>query len=378
MGKGKVWAPEWSTYNDMETGVRVTQLTNYKGHSHHLYFTNNGWYDRGNKLVFGSDRGNRSDLFSIDLRNGEITQLTDTGDNIDNLTACLNPRRREAYFWQERKIVAIDLDSLNERVLYERPEHFRGHIMNVTADGKYVCTSIHEQLPAHLRLDRTKSADFLKETFEHQPTSRIIRISTDNGAAEIICENQVFLAHVNTSPTQAHLLTFCHEGPWNRVENRIWGLNMNTGDVWMIRPRTAPEETIGHEYWHADGLSIGYHGSRAGERFFGKVRYDNTGMEEESFPFHNGHVHSNDYELIVGDGQPGTSVRLWQRTGNGFSGPRTLCAHRGSCHVQKLHIHRRFDATAGKVLFTSDMSGYGNLYLAQVPDFGSLPEAVEQ
>lgn len=378
MGKGKVWAPEWSAYDDMETGARVTQLTNYKAHSHHLYFTNNGWYDDGNKLVFGSDRNNRTDLFSIDLRSGEITQLTDKGDNIDNLTACLNPLRREAYFWQERSIVAIDLDSLNERILYVRPEAFRGHIINVTADGKYVCTSIHERLPAQLKLDRTKSADFLRETFEHKPISRIVRISTDTGEAEILYENRVFLAHVNTSPTQPHLLTFCHEGPWELVENRIWGMDMRSGDVWRIRPRTAADEKIGHEYWHADGLAIGYHGSRAGEKFFGKIRYDNTEMEEESFPFHNGHVHSNDYELIVGDGRAGSTVRLWQRTEAGFSGPRSLCAHRGSCHVQKLHIHPRFDSTGRKLLFTSDMSGYGNVYLVDVPDFNALPEAAEQ
>lgn len=305
--------------------------------------------------------------------------MTDAGERIDNLTACINPLRREAYFWQERKVIALELDSLRERVLYERPEGFGGHIMNVTADGKYVCTSIHQQLPEHLKLDRAKANDYLKETFEMKPISRVIRISTENGGAEVVYENRVFIAHVNTSPTQPHLLTFCHEGPWNLVENRIWGLNTDTGDSWMIRPRTMPEERIGHEYWHADGISIGYHGTRNnGDKFFGKIRFDNTMCEEESFPFHNMHVHSNDYNLIVGDGRAGTSVRLWKRNGEQFTGPRTLCAHRGSCQVQKLHIHPRFNASGSKVLFTSDMSGYGNLYLADVPDFESLPKTDEK
>ncbi len=77
MSKGQRFGAEWRTFTDDQTGVEVRQLTNYKGHSHHLYFTNPGWYDDGQRLLFGSDRGNRTNLYSIELANGEITQLTD-------------------------------------------------------------------------------------------------------------------------------------------------------------------------------------------------------------------------------------------------------------------------------------------------------------
>lgn len=39
-----------------------------------------------------------------------------------------------------------------------------------------------------------------------------------------------------------------------------------------------------------------------------------------------------------------------------------------------LHVHPRLSPDGKQVLFTSDMSGYGNLYLVDVPDFESLPE----
>ena len=68
---------EMTTYKDPASGVLVTQLTHYKGHSHHFYFTNAGWYAGGRKLLFGSDRNNRTNLFGVDLANGEIEQLTD-------------------------------------------------------------------------------------------------------------------------------------------------------------------------------------------------------------------------------------------------------------------------------------------------------------
>src|SRR3712207_4637198 len=74
---GDHFPAEWRTFTDLQTGVEVRQLTHYKGHSHHLYFTNPGWYDDGRKLLFASDRNNRTNLYNIDLVSGEMVQLTD-------------------------------------------------------------------------------------------------------------------------------------------------------------------------------------------------------------------------------------------------------------------------------------------------------------
>jgi oligogalacturonide lyase len=187
----------------------------------------------------------------------------------------------------------------------------------------------------------------------------------------MVWEEKTWIGHVNTSPTQAHLLTFCHEGPWEMVDNRIWGMDLGSGDVWKIRPRQ-DEEIVGHEYWHADGERIGYHGAWPdGRKLFGHVRCDNTERVEVDFPFETGHIHSNDHRLIVGDA--GSVVRLWRWNGEGYDGPRVLCEHRCSKHIQNLHVHPRFSPDGTEVLFTSDRSGYGNVYLAEVPEFESLP-----
>ena len=79
MTRGQRFAPERRSYRDPRTGTRITQLTDHKGHSYPLYFTNSGWWDGGRRLVFGSDRGNRSDLYSLEAASGDITQLTDRG-----------------------------------------------------------------------------------------------------------------------------------------------------------------------------------------------------------------------------------------------------------------------------------------------------------
>jgi oligogalacturonide lyase len=96
MTAGRIWPSERKTYADPRTGLEVRQLTNYRGHSHHFYFTNPGWYDGGQKLLFSSDRENKTNLFGVDLKTYEIIQLTDLEPlalprEVEFLRACLNP-----------------------------------------------------------------------------------------------------------------------------------------------------------------------------------------------------------------------------------------------------------------------------------------------
>lgn len=375
---GETYAPEWKLFQDPISGVTVQQLTNYRGHSHHFYFTNPGWYDDNSKLLVSSDRNNRTNLYGIDLQNGEITQLTDLEPvplprEVEFLRACVSADNNEAYFWHEYKLMALNLATLQQRVLYEMPAGFDVSMINVTADGKYVCASISQDMSDKFPVDLLRGYVGFRETWEAKPLSRIMRVAVDGSGADVVWEENYWVGHVNTSPTQPHLMTFCHEGPWHLVDNRIWGLDMSTGKAWQLRPRKEEGEIVGHEYWHDDGLHISYHGHKAnGYKFFGKMRYDGSDETEYAFPHTTGHIHSNDFNLIVGDG--GKVVRLWRWNGNGFDGPKALCQHRSSMHIQQTHVHPRFSPDGKYVVFTSDVSGYGNVYRVELPPFESLPD----
>ncbi len=371
-----LWPSETYEFTDPVTGVRLRQLTHYKGHSHHFYFTNPGWYRGGSALLIGSDRENRTNLFGVDLNSGEITQLTDLEPlplprEVEFLRACLNNVKDEVYFFHGYKLLALDLDTLEQRVIHEMPRGFDVSMINCSMDGQHVYTSISEDMSHRFRVDLLRGYVGFHETWEAMPLSRIEKIAVDGSGSQTVWEEKYWVGHVNTSPTVNHILTFCHEGPWQLVDNRIWGLNVETGEAWKIR---APQqgELVGHEYWHADGQFIGYHGQHQdGRKFLGHIRYDNTDCSEVAFPHETGHIHSNDRQLVVGDA--GKVVRLWRWNGVDYDGPRVLCFHYSSMKIQQLHVHPRFTADNKQVVFTSDMNGYGNVYVADVPDFDSLP-----
>lgn len=370
---------ESHTLTDRRTGVTIRQLTDYRAHSYHLYFTNYGWWDHDRRLLIGSHRHNRSNLLSCELATGDLTVITSTDRDEDYQNVAVNPHRDEGYLWCDDALVGIDLRTGDMRELFRLPDGWTGTTINVTADGQYVCSGMHEPVDLGFEQDLGHGYIGFRELFEAHPLSQLFRVPVDGGPMEVLHEERNWITHVNTSPTQPHLLTFCHEGPWQLVEQRMWGLDMNTGQTWAIRPQ-APGEAVGHEYWLTDGVTIGYHGwtDREDDRneVYGFIRYDNSDRTEAAFGDASHHFHSNTRDLIVGDGpERGKTpyVLLWRFDGETFEGPRVLCEHRGSRHTQILHIHPRFDPTGRHVLYTADPRGYGQVFLAEVPPFEELP-----
>jgi len=372
---------EISTYHDPLTGRKVRQLTSYKAHSHHLYFTNPGWWDNGRKLLFGSDRSGRTNLFSVDLEDGTITRHTDADmpgapRETTFLFASVNPMRPEAYFWRGDQLLAIDLITNRERQLWTCPDGYMPNMINVTADGNAICSVIFEDVSDRFPVDLLHGYVGFREMWAENPHSQIIRVPVDGGPCETIWEEKYWIGHINTSPTQPHLLSFCHEGPWDAIDNRMWILDISSGKAWKLRERRNAGEMVGHEYWHADGITVGYHGYGSPHNFFGAVHFDNTNVRELAMEGQTGHVHSNDFSLIVGDGMGDAktpALRLWKASGGKFDPPRLLCRHDGSFKSQVLHVHPRISPDGRTVVYTSDRTGYGQVYEVEIGDVNDLP-----
>jgi oligogalacturonide lyase len=386
MAKGQEFHDRQIRYTDAYSGREVLQLTGYLGHSNHLYFTDPCWFNEGRSLVFASDRANQPNLFRYDLDSGRITQLTDL-QGWGKVGGCYCAANHCQYFWWRHLLYEVNVDTLAERVICEAPPGKYPPMIpsgraSASADGKYIVTML---LPTSEEEEGTLNFGYrhFLELFEAKPLTQLARIEIASGTMEILFEDRCYLRHENTSPSHPELMTFCHEGPWERVEQRIWGVNILTGEVWKIRDQAVDNMLIGHEYWFDDGEHIGYHGgprAGTGEQVFGWVKWDNSERHEERFPFHSTHFHSLDERLIVGDGtaafahQAQPFIQLFRRDGEGYVGPKLLAYHRSSFNDQHAHPHPRFTPDGRAVLYTSDLTGYSNLYRVEIGDFDDLPD----
>jgi oligogalacturonide lyase len=409
MAKGQIFEDGMFSYVDAVSERIIHRLTNYRGHSNHPYFTDPCWFNGGRSFVFISDRNGASNLFRYDFMEhfqsgGKITQLTDlVGDTIENERVfdhrpqgAYSVSNNRYYYWWQNELFELDLESLHERTIYQAPpDKVLGIHATTSADGRYICNTIRDRIESDSPELEYPYFKF-PELHPSRPFTQIIRIEVATGNTEVVHEDYRFITHVNFSPTLPQILTFCHEGPWNLVDQRIWGLNIETGQVWKIRPQTDNRYSIGHEYWFADGLHVGYHGMpRPGSdlhevHVYGYSKWDNSDNFETPFPFHSTHFAGNNEMMLVGDGTAAVPtgahwnvssqpyIQLFHREGSNYSGPKLLATHRCTFNHQHSHCHPRFTPEGTHVMFVSDATGYANIYMVEVGDYESLPDLVEK
>jgi len=386
MAKGDISKDQTFRYTDSYSGREIIRLTDHLGHSSHLYFTDPCWLQDNRSFIFASDRQNATNLYSYHLDSAEIRQLTDLKrDGGERPAGCFSQVANCHYFWWRGQLIELDVDTLVERTVYEVPAGMTATDARpgVTSDAKYVCTRIMEEL-------KSSGVDFayshFRDRFNAKPFCQILRIEIATGKAEIIHEDRCYITHENASPTLPDIMTFCHEGPWDLVGQRIWGLNIQTGETWKIRSQEGLNIAIGHEYWFDDGIHIGYHGrfTDGGEHhIYGRCKWDNSDLVEVDFPYHSTHFCSKNENLIVGDGtaaavfsQQGDAepfIQLFSWDGQRYENPRVLAYHRSTFNDQHAHCHPRFTPDGKYVMYSSDLNRYANIYLVEVGDVASLP-----
>jgi len=98
MAKGDTFSDPVFRYKDSLCGREIIRLTDYLGHSNHLYFTEPCWCNSNRSFVFTSDRNNQSNLFRYDLNTHAITQLTEL-EGTDRPTGCFSSANNRHYYW---------------------------------------------------------------------------------------------------------------------------------------------------------------------------------------------------------------------------------------------------------------------------------------
>ncbi len=267
------------------------------------------------------------------------------------------------YFFEGRDLERVDVDSPEVTPIYRVPEDRVPSILTPSRDGRLLAFAERTDLGWEVGPQYQGFEEMLAES---PPTTiRVVEIATGRSWAAF--EDPAWCSHVNFSPTRPEWICYCHEGPWQLVKQRMWMLTQDGGKQYPLRPQEE-DDAVGHEYWLRDGDRVAFHNwhRKRGHRM-GWIGYDNTGLVELAFSEGSCHFQSNsDNSLQVGDGSADDPYILIWEIRDDVGEARRLVRHQSSFHIQRAHPHPIFSPDDRWILYTSDRTGYCNLYMARV------------
>lgn len=384
MTKGQQRRLTAETRHDPDTGAAVTRLTPPDVTCHRNYFYQKCFTNDGTKLVFGAEfgPGTHWNYHLLDLASGDCTQLSD-GAGENTFGGFLSPDDRWLYFVRaERQLIRLSLADLHEEVAYVVPEGWVGY-------GTWVANSACTKMVGIeiAAADWFPLSDWQKfhAMFHAKPRCRLIRIDLATGAREVILEKQGWLGHPQYRPGDDHTVAYCHEGPHDLVDARMWFVNEDGTHVRCAKTHR-PGESCTHEFWVPDGSAMVYVSYLKGERDRWICSLDPVSLQDRRLtkmpPC--SHLMSNARgTLIVGDGcdspadvadagshQIATDPYLHLFDLEAGS-TRRIARHDTSWKVYKgnrqvTHPHPSFTPDERRVLYSSDCDGEPAVFLAEL------------
>ena len=384
MSKGQQRHLKAETRHDPDTGAAITRLTPPDVTCHRNYFYQKCFTNDGTKLVFGAEfgPGTHWNYHLLDIASGDCTQVTD-GAGENTFGGFLSPDDQWLYFVRaERQLIRLSLADLHEEVAYVVPEGWVGY-------GTWVANSACTKMVGIeiAASDWFPLSDWQKfhAMFHAKPRCRLIRIDLATGQREVILEKQGWLGHPQYRPGDDHTVAYCHEGPHDLVDARMWFVNEDGTNVRCAKTHR-PGESCTHEFWVPDGSAMVYVSYLKGERDRWICSLDPVTLQDRrltKMPPCSHLMSSHGGTLIVGDGcdspadvadagshQIATDPYLHLFDLQAGS-TRRVARHDTSWKVYKgnrqvTHPHPSFTPDEKRVLYSSDCDGEPAVFLADL------------
>ena len=151
--KASVHPSELREFQDDQTGAHIYQLTNDTSINHNLYFLTPSFTPDQEHLVFTSYRSGKPNFFKLEFPEDDIVQLTDA-DDIHGYSGVISKDGTELFYTQADAIKAINLGTFEERVLAEFPDGSLGEC-SVSADEQFIVTAMKRDDKSHITVTAT-------------------------------------------------------------------------------------------------------------------------------------------------------------------------------------------------------------------------------
>jgi len=142
-GKGSCWPSEYQRLRDDKTGAVVHQLTRHSSINHNLYFLNHSFTPDGRTVLLTSYRDGDPNLFELAFPDGQLRQLT-AGPQLHPFSACLSPSGEDVYFTRAGSIWKLARASLEETCLATFEDAQLGEC-NLNHSGEWIVTAIKQR-----------------------------------------------------------------------------------------------------------------------------------------------------------------------------------------------------------------------------------------
>ena len=395
---GQTWSSEIREFKDSKTGRAIKQLT-ATGNNVHLYFTENSFDANKNEIIFLSDRASGEDrapherphynLFRLNLDTGEITQLTDepkAGQGGESHAGPVGSVTKTSdsqiiVYRTGNKIKRLDPTTGQTIVLYEETGRYNLGSPSIAHNRRYIAFSRNEDVGV---VDGPNYTGF-KERFYLVKDGRITLAYLDGSGWFDVFKDTHQVGHFQFCPDDSTLGSYCHEGPWHLVTQRMWLLDFVAREAYPCF-RQDEQDSVGHEFWTRDGYIFfdnrgpGHDGTITSSRsqavatevqvnqntmipFVGLADRKGNVIKKIDMPYYCNHYHANpDNTVLVGDDVD--ELVLIDISGAKAS-LEVLCQHGTSWHTQTAHCHPTWSWDGTRILYASDKGGKVNLFLIE-------------
>ncbi len=367
-------------HKDCKTGKRVLQLTPNENVCHRNYFYQKCFTNDGKTLLFAGDfdEGNLN-YYLLNLKTQVARQITKgKGDN--TFGGFLSHDDKYLYYVKNNShLKRVKLEDNTEEDVYSSSSDWvsYGTWVANSKTTKMVGIEIHKDYWNPL-----ENWDEFIKMYHTKPLCRLFTVDLVTGEHKVLHKERRWLGHPIYRPFDDNTVAFCHEGPHDLIESRIWFINE---DGTNMRPGKIQEkgEHCTHEFWVPDGSKMIYVSFKDDDtqRYMQAVNPDTLENELLMEMPHCSHLMSNfDGSLVVGDGAS-VPDDVIDKDKHQFEADENIyvfdiknktvsvsCKHKTSWDVfmnnrQINHPHPSFCPKDERILYSSDCNGKPAVYL---------------
>ena len=371
-GKGSHWPSEYLRLRDDATGAVIHQLTQHSGINHNLYFLNRSFTPDGKTLVFTSYRDGNSNLFELAFPDGPIRQLTE-GPELHPFSACLSRSGEVVFFTRAGSVWRLTRESLEEACLATFEGSQLGEC-NLSQNGEWIVTALKQRGTSGIALTRTDGSlrsvalrwprtiihpqfhpldDQLIE-FSSDPAPRMHLLDLQTGKVECLYEhgNEEFVVHE----------TFL--GATSEIVYTVWPFALRrlhlpskeireiaTFNAWHISPSADGKRVLCDTNHPDDGIQV-VDVATGARRTVCYPRSSNSGSQWKTSRY----AVAEDWARAAEQQTERSQALSWmEMKTDTVYGP------------QWTHPHPSWSPDEKRVVYTSDVSGSPQVYVAEVP-----------